>query len=169
MKAGATLVLAVIITGFIILGLIVVFLDYGSKLPTGDVVNAPPATAGEYKIVTKIIDGDTVVVQGGDHVRLLGMDSDEKGDPCFKAASDRIKELVLNKEVYLEPDAEDKDQYGRLLRYLILDGKNINVIMVQEGLAVARFYPENTKYKAEITAAEEQAIKNKVGCKWESQ
>jgi len=165
MKAGATLVLAVIVTGFIILGLIVVFLDYESKLPTGDVVSAP-AAAGEHKIVTKIIDGDTVVVQGGDHVRLLGMDSDEKGDPCFKAASDRIKELVLNKQVYLEPDAEDKDQYGRLLRYLILDGKNINVIMVQEGLAVARFYPENTKYKAEITAAEEQAIANKVGCKW---
>ncbi|HLD37229.1 MAG TPA: thermonuclease family protein, partial [Candidatus Nanoarchaeia archaeon] len=78
----------------------------------------------------------------------------------------RIEELVLNKEVKLEADAEDTDQYGRYLRYIFLDGKNINLQLVQEGLAVARFYPENIKYKQEIIDAEKQARENKTGCKW---
>jgi len=133
---------------------------------TGNVVNS--AKAGETKIVTKVIDGDTIIVEGGDHVRLLGIDSDEKGYPCYTPAKKRIEELVLGKEVYLEPDAEDKDQYDRLLRYIFLDGRNINIIMVEEGFAVARFYPENTKYKDEIIAAEQEDIDSASGCKWAS-
>jgi len=117
-------------------------------------------------IVTKVIDGDTVIIEGGAHVRLLGIDADERGYPCYFAAKKRLEELVLNKEVYLEMDKDDKDQYGRYLRYLILDGENINLKLVQEGLAVARFYPGNTKYKKEIVNAEKYAIENKIGCKW---
>ncbi len=116
--------------------------------------------------VSKIIDGDTVIAEG-ESVRLLGIDADEKGYPCYSAAKERIEELVLNKEVKFEADAEDMDQYGRYLRYIFLEGKNINLQLVQEGLAVARFYPENTKYKQEIIDAEKQARENKTGCKWQ--
>ncbi len=118
------------------------------------------------KLVTKIIDGDTVVIEGGYHVRLLGIDADEKGYPCYEPAKQRLEELVLNKEVYLEPDKEDQDQYKRYLRYIILDNGNINLKLVEEGLAVARFYPENVKYREEIIAAEKEAIENEIGCKW---
>jgi len=38
--------------------------------------------------------------------------------------------------------------------------------MVEEGLAVARFYPENIKYREEVTAAEKYAMDNGIGCKW---
>lgn len=117
-------------------------------------------------VVTKVLDGDTVIVRGGDHVRLLGIDSDEKDYPCYGAARLRLEELVLSKTVRLEKDREDLDQYGRQLRYLFLNGENINQKLVVEGLAVARFYPENQKYKNEITAAEAKAIENKTGCKW---
>ena len=68
----------------------------------------------------------------------------------------------------MEADAEDKDQYQRYLRYVVLDGENINIRLVQEGLAIARFSPENKKYKEEIVSAERNARENKVGCKWES-
>ena len=78
-------------------------------------------SAGSVSIVTKVIDGDTVVVEGGYHVRLLGIDTDERGYPCYNEAKKRLEELVLNKEVYLESDKDDKDQYERYLRYLILD------------------------------------------------
>ncbi len=122
----------------------------------------------EYAVVTKVIDGDTVVVQGGNHIRLLGIDSDEKGYPCFDAARLAMENLVLNKTVRLEKDQEDQDQYKRFLRYIFLGNQNINLEMVKQGLAVARFYPENQKYKAEITAAETAAISNKVGCKWKT-
>jgi micrococcal nuclease len=117
------------------------------------------------KTVTKIIDGDTVIAEG-ESIRLLGIDADEKGYPCYNAAKTRIEELVLGKEVYLEPDAENKDQYGRYLRYLFIGNQNANLQLVKEGLAVARFSPGNTKYKEEILAAETAARGAGTGCKW---
>jgi micrococcal nuclease len=120
----------------------------------------------EQTIVTKVIDGDTVIVEGGESVRLLGMDSDEKGYPCFTPAKKRMEELVLGKQVYLERDLEDRDIYGRLLRYIFLVDRNICLQMVKEGLAVARFPEENAKYRQEIAAAEKYAQESHVGCKW---
>ncbi|MFZ3073595.1 MAG: thermonuclease family protein [Minisyncoccales bacterium] len=128
------------------------------------VSNAP--VRAKEAIVTKVIDGDTIVVSGGDHVRLLGIDADEKGYPCHNAGRLRLEELILGKTVLLEADSEDLDQYGRQLRYIFLDSENINQKMVAEGLAIARFYPENQKYKNEIVAAETKAIESKTGCKW---
>jgi micrococcal nuclease len=119
----------------------------------------------EVRTVTKVIDGDTVIISGGRSVRLLGIDSDERGQPCYNQAKQRLESLVLNKKVYLELDKEDKDQYGRLLRYIFLDEQNINVLLVKEGLAIARFQG-NEKYSQEITEAEEEAMNKKLGCKW---
>lgn len=135
---------------------------------TGNMIG-PQEQASNFsglKTVTRIIDGDTVVIEG-ESVRLLGIDADERGDPCYKAAKERLEELVLNKEVLLEPDREDKDMYGRYLRYILLDGENINLQLVEEGLAVARFSPGNEKYKQEIVNAEKRAREEKTGCKLE--
>lgn len=163
------LFIAIILAAFIIGGFYYLSSTHacGSLDVTGHLSETAGEIAGEYRTVTRVIDGDTVVVSGGDHVRLLGMDTDERGYPCYKAAKERLEELVLNKEVYLESDVEDKDQYGRLLRHIILDGKNINLKMVEEGLAIARFY-QDVKYKDEIISAEKTAIENKIGCKWSS-
>jgi len=117
-------------------------------------------------IVTKVIDGDTVVVEGGYHVRLLGMDADEKGYPCYEPAKTRLENLVLSKQVRLEKDKTDLDQYGRCLRYIFLGDTNVDAQLVKEGLAIARFYEPDVKYKAEITEAESYAQQNKIGCKW---
>lgn len=119
--------------------------------------------------VTKVIDGDTVII-GGESIRLLGIDANEKGEKCYREAKIRLEELVLNKEVRLEKDLKDKDQYKRLLRYIFVEesGKdliNVNLILVEEGLAIARFY-EDKKYKEEILDAEIKARENKMGCKW---
>lgn len=117
------------------------------------------------KLVTKVLDGDTVIIEGGYSVRLLGIDADERGYPCYGPAKQRLEELVLNKEVYLEADKENQDQYNRYLRYLILEKENMNLRMVKEGFAIARFSPENEKYREEIITAEKEARENKVGCK----
>ena len=128
--------------------------------------SAKTEITGEEKIVTKVVDGDTVVVSGGDHVRLLGIDTDEKNFPCFTPAKNYLEDLVLGKTVVLEQDKEDKDQYDRLLRFLFLDGLNVNLKIVEEGLAVCRYYEPNSKYKRECAKLETDAIKNKTGCKW---
>lgn len=125
--------------------------------------------ASNNTVVTKVIDGDTVVVEGGYHVRLLGMDADEKNYPCYDSAKTRLEQWVLGKQVVLEKDMTDVDQYGRCLRTIFLGGENIDAKLVREGLAVARFYPPDVKYKQEITAMEAQAIGNKTGCKWNKQ
>ena len=131
-------------------------------------INSVAATCGvaENTIVTKVIDGDTVVVEGGWHVRLLGMDADEKGYPCYTSAKTRLENLVLSKQIILEKDVSNVDQYGRCLRYIFLGSMNIDTQLVKEGLAVARFYQPDIKYRAEITSAENYAQQNKVGCKW---
>jgi endonuclease YncB( thermonuclease family) len=116
-------------------------------------------------VVTKVIDGDTIVVEGGWHVRLIGIDADEKGYPCYEQAKKRLENLILEKQIKLEKDQTDLDQYDRCLRYVFLNGINIDVQLVLEGLAVARFY-DDVKYKAEISSAEKQAIAGKIGCKW---
>ncbi|MFH1631057.1 MAG: thermonuclease family protein [Candidatus Aenigmatarchaeota archaeon] len=146
----------------IIIGIATFFLVFNRSI-TGYATSSGP---DGYKIVTKIIDGDTVIVEGGYTIRLLGMDSDEKGYPCYETAKERLEELVLGEEVYLESDNENQDIYERYLRYLILDGDTVNTRMVREGFAVARSSPENTKYQNEIAAAEREAIQSKTGCKW---
>jgi endonuclease YncB( thermonuclease family) len=129
--------------------------------------SATTCGASDNTIVTKVIDGDTVVVEGGYHVRLLGMDADEKGYPCYEQAKTRLENLVLSKQVVLEKDISDVDQYGRCLRYIFFGNENINAKLVKEGLAIARFYEPDVKYRAEITNAETYAQQNKIGCKWQ--
>ncbi len=135
----------------------------------GDLQNTATASCGadDSTIVTKVIDGDTVVVEGGWHIRLLGMDADEKGYPCYDSAKTRLENLVLSKQVVLEKDISDVDQYNRCLRYIFINNTNVDVQLVKEGLAVARFYEPDVKYKAEITSAEKQAEEGKIGCKWQ--
>jgi len=117
-------------------------------------------------IVTKVIDGDTVIVEGGHHVRLLGIDADERGYPCYEEAKSCLEEFVLNKKVKLEKDQTDVDQYKRCLRYIFLDGENINLRLVKAGVAICRFYEPDTKYREECATLEKEAIENKIGCKW---
>jgi len=128
--------------------------------------NIPELPDGASRLVTKIIDGDTFLMEGGYSVRILGIDADERGHRCYEAAKNRLEELILNKEVRLEKGKEDLDQYCRYLRYVFLDDKNISLELVKEGLVVARFSPEDVKYREEIAQAEKEAKDNKIGCKW---
>jgi len=116
--------------------------------------------------VTKVIDGDTIVVEGGNHIRFLGIDTDEFGYPCFQPAKDYLEKLILNKTVILEKDKTDKDKYHRYLRHVFFNKENINVKLVKNGLAIASFFYPDIKYQKQIQQAEKQAQENKKGCKW---
>lgn len=116
----------------------------------------------ETAIVSEVIDGDTVKLQNGETVRLLGINAPEKGQPYYEESTNRLKQLIEGKEVILEKDVNDKDQYGRLLRYIFLNGENINVKLVREGLATVYIIPPNTKYEAELKEAENEAKNSKI-------
>jgi micrococcal nuclease len=143
----------------------------------GECAEIPNLPDGAEKLVTKVIDGDTFVIKGGYSVRILSIDTDERGYPCYQEAKDKLEELILGKKVKLEKEEEDVDQYCRYLRHIFLptstevtadkDNENVGIKLVEEGLAVARFYSE-TKYQEEISEAEKNARENKIGCKWTS-
>ena len=114
---------------------------------TQSCANIPELPDDALKLATKIIDGDTFLIEGGYSVRILGIDADERGYPCYDTAKNKLEELILNQEVKLEKGTEDKDQWCRYLRYIFLNDKNISLELVKEGLAVARFSPEDAKYR----------------------
>ena len=92
------------------------------------------------QLVTRVIDGDTLVVANVGTVRLIGVDTPETVDPrrpvqAFgKEASDFTRRTALNKMIRLEFDVEPKDRYGRTLAYVYLpDGAFLNAEIVKRG------------------------------------
>lgn len=119
----------------------------------------------QKSVVTNVIDGDTIVIQGGDRVRLLGIDAPEKNETFYKESKARLEQLIENKEVMLEREGDNKDRYSRLLRYVFLNDTNINLLLVQEGYAICYFY-DKSKYQSQCRALEEEARNDKIG-RWQ--
>lgn len=117
---------------------------------------SPPETA----LVTQVIDGDTIVIEGGFRVRYIGIDAPEI-HPQLEAygmeALQANRELVEGKEVRLERDISETDKYGRLLRYVYINGTLVNAELVREGLAYAKAYPPDTKYQDYLEELEAEA------------
>ena len=122
----------------------------------------------EYQsvLVTQVVDGDTITVEGGMRVRLIGIDAPERDEKCYAEAKKYLNSMILHKVVNLEMDITDKDQYGRSLRYVWLDNKFFNAKIVGAGFAIAKQYDPDTKYQHIIADAEQEAIKKEVGCLW---
>jgi len=165
-----------IVVGALIIGGVIYFSPKRIERPeiyTGETIvktceNLPELPDGTVKLATKVIDGDTFLIEGGYSVRILGIDADERGYPCYDEAKERLEELILNKEVRLEKGKEDFDQYCRYLRYVFVTDKNVVLELAKEGLVVARFSSKDAKYREEISLAEKEAREKKIGCKWES-
>jgi micrococcal nuclease len=137
---------------------------------TADATNTIVAPqSGELVKVTRVIDGDTIEIEGGEHVRYIGIDTPETVDPrkpvqCFGIeASKKNKELVEGKVVRLEKDITDRDKYNRLLRYIWLGDTLINQELVAEGYAKSYSYPPDVKYQDKFVAAEKKAREDKLG------
>lgn len=129
---------------------------------------------GKKALVTKVIDGDTVELENGNRVRLIGIDTPETKDPrksvqCFgKEAAGETKRLLEGKAVILQKDVSETDKYSRLLRYIFLPLDNgqilfVNDYLVREGFAKALTYPPDVKYNEQFREAERSARENKRG------
>ena len=128
------------------------------------------AQKNEYLIVSKVIDGDTFKMSNGEKVRLLGIDTPEKFDSeklerqtgqsgrdketskkLGEASSEYVRKLVEGKKVILvrDPGYDDKDKYGRSLRYIYLeDGTFVNAKILEDGYA-------NIDYSKQISKMDE--------------
>lgn len=164
-------ILPILLVSFLFLSLTSIFCIF----PTA--VAAYTETAMDKKglfKVTKVVDGDTITVSirgKNETVRLLGIDTPETVDPrkpvqCFgKAASDKMKSVVLNQYVKLVDDSTqgNRDVYNRLLRYVYLsNGTFVNGEMIRQGYAFSfKEYP--TKMLSKFNEYEKYARDHKLG------
>ncbi|MGE0599060.1 MAG: thermonuclease family protein [Dehalococcoidia bacterium] len=137
---------------------------------------ATPATADipsgvlcQWAKVVHVTDGDTIRVDFIDGpknlpVRYIGMDTPETVHPTLGVqpfgpeASARNKELVGGKQVCLEKDISETDRYDRLLRYVWLpDGRMVNEVLLNEGLATLDTFPPDVNYVERFIAAQQTA------------
>jgi micrococcal nuclease len=126
------------------------------------------AKEAEY-VVTKVLSGDTVVLENGETVRYLGIEAPHlkksEGGPQFFAreAARRNKSLVQMKKIRLEFDTEKKDSTGRLLAYVYVKKAFINAELVKSGYARAVSQPPNTKYRDLLAGYEKDAAARYTG------
>lgn len=134
--------------------------------------NMSSSNLDTYK-VTRVVDGDTIKVNFNgkeESVRLIGIDTPESVHPDAaknvaegKTASEYTKSLLEGKEVTLEFDVQERDQYGRLLAYVYIGGTMVNKLLLQEGYAQVSTYPPNVKYVNEFTTIQKTARENSKG------
>lgn len=122
-----------------------------------------PPPRSQWRTVERVVDGDTLLLDGGERIRLLGVDTPETVHPerpverFGREASKFTRRLAEGRSVRLEFDQERTDRYGRTLAYVYLeDGTFLNAEIIRQGygFAYTRF---PFRYLEEFRALEREA------------
>lgn len=113
--------------------------------------------------VTRVIDGDTFVIETGERVRMIGIDTPEQGQIYYQEAKEHLKDLINDQDVRLEMDRSQVDRYGRLLRHVYIDDMWINEIMIKEGYARFATFPPDVAHVDAFRIGEKEAREKKRG------
>ena len=119
--------------------------------------------------ITSITDGDTIKLSDGTSVRLLQIDSPElRGNECYATEAQKALAKLINRSgkisLTTDPNLDEVDRYGRLLRYLFIGKRNINLEMVRIGAAAPYFYrSERGLYSEKLIKAAQSARANSRG------
>jgi len=134
-------------------------------------------------LVKRVVDGDTIQLENGERVRLIGIDTPEmhESDKLYRDAQKNnqdvkeiielgrqsylfTKSLVEGKRVRLEFDVEKYDKYKRTLAYVYLqDGTFVNAEIVKQGYASLLTIPPDVKYADLFQELYRQARENRRG------
>jgi endonuclease YncB( thermonuclease family) len=137
-----------------------------SRAPVkGDIAERPKGTLErlDADVVTRVVDGDTVILERIGRARLIGVDTPETVDPRTpvqrfgKEASEFTRRLVGSQQVRVAYDWDRRDRYQRTLVYLyLLDGTFVNAEIIRQGygFAYTRF---PFKYMDEFVKLEREA------------
>ncbi len=131
-----------------------------TSIPSDILVNAIPLS------VTEVSDGDTLKLSDGKTFRLYGVNAPEVKEPYFEEAKAFIENLVLGKEISFDQEDNYKvDKFGRELGYVFVDGVNLNIELVKNGLARVVLYEKRAKikYQNELLSAEKSAKELSLG------
>ena len=129
-----------------------------------------PPTAAERHRVEKVFDGDTILLDDGQKVRFLGVNTPETDNKYKTAetggeqAKNWLRQRLEHHYVTLQTDVELQDKYGRSLAYVFTDDQQlVNQELVKNGLAMVSIFPPNLKYTDTLLAAQQQAEQSRLG------
>ncbi len=131
----------------------------GASMPSGGLSCSLRPPAGTV-LVSRVVDGDTVVLAGGERIRYIGIDTPEVTGTPERFGREAVRfnrRLVEGRRVRLERDASERDRFDRLLRYVYAGGVMVNAELVREGYARSLVFPPDTRYAACYEALEEEA------------
>lgn len=126
----------------------------------------PERKPSDRFLVVRILDGDTIELEGGDRVRLLAIDTPESGEPLHDEAAAMMERLALGKTAQIEYGGRRRDSYGRLLGYLFIDSLYINKVVIDSGLGYVYLFEDTDLSSPWVTAlldAQRGAISRDVG------
>jgi micrococcal nuclease len=121
-------------------------------------------SGGTVAKVVAVLDGDTIVISGGEKVRYAGLNTPETHHPdklpeyCGQEAFEANRRLVAGKTVRLEFDEQRRDRYGRLLAYVYADHLFINAELIRLGYGQVSTYKDNQRYHEEFSRLQQSAI-----------
>jgi endonuclease YncB( thermonuclease family) len=132
---------------------------------------------GETVRVARVIDGDTLALADGRHVRMLGINAPELGhqgaadEPLARAAKTALEQLLgadhrtgnTDATVSLHVDRQRLDHYGRLLAHISRGGRNLERELLRKGLAYHVVIPPNMVLADCLRTAERNARTARVG------
>lgn len=124
----------------------------------------PPGDVETFR-VKEVVDGDTIVLEDGTKIRYIGLNTPERDRPFYEEATDANRKLVEDREVRLEFDTVQIDQYGRTLAYVFVRGSTsssqgetfVNLELLRQGYANAFTVPPNVKYEELFRETEREA------------
>ena len=112
---------------------------------------------GETGLVTRVVDGDTVEIEGVGRVRLIGVDTPERGEECFDEATAYLRGRVGGQTVRYRYQSEREDRYDRQLLDLFRGGELVNLDIAQAGWGEELTIQPNDRYAIRIAATEQDA------------
>jgi endonuclease YncB( thermonuclease family) len=133
--------------------------------------NCAPTGHLEQSHVRYVIDGDTVILDSGRHIRIVGLNAPEIGhhgapDEAYaRAARRRLKKLLArtDNQVQWSVAPERRDHYGRTLAHIYVHGKDATRVLLKDGLAAVIAIPPNVRRAACYATAERVAREHRVG------
>lgn len=118
-----------------------------------------------YQVKLKhVIDGDTLLLESGEKVRLIGINTPEvksrftEAEPGGKNASTWLQNYLRSPQLWLEYDEQEFDKYDRRLAHVFLEsGEYLNATLLEQGLAVLTLIPPNLRYASRLLKAQQTA------------
>jgi micrococcal nuclease len=119
-------------------------------------------SSSKGEVVERVIDGDTIALVDGTRVRLVQIDTPEKGDECYGDEATALTRRLLppGTHVRVEQDSalDQVDRFGRKLAYVWKGDEDVNITLVREGAAGVWFYDgRRGRHASELLRAAEQA------------